>query len=90
MQRDLSLVVDRDLPWSRLADVVTGAAGPSLESLNYLDTFAGGNLPEGKHSLHFDLTFRHAEQTLTGEEVERAMILVIQACADRLGATLRT
>lgn len=90
VERDLSLVVDRDLPWSELADAARKAAGATLESLAYLDTFAGGNLPEGKHSLHFGLTFRHPERTLTGEEVERAIAKVVEACEARFGATLRT
>jgi phenylalanyl-tRNA synthetase beta chain len=90
VERDLSLVVDRSLPWSELADTARKAAGSSLESLSYLDAFAGGNLPEGKHSLHFGLTFRNAERTLTGEEVEKAVQSIVDACSSRFGATLRT
>ena len=90
VERDLSLVVDRSLPWSELADAARKAAGSSLESLAYLDAFSGGNLPGGKHSLHFGLTFRDAGRTLTGEEVEKAVQAVIAACASRFGAMLRT
>ena len=81
MDRDLSLVVPRSLPWSDLAAAVTKAAGPTLEEITYLDTFQGGNVPEGKQSLHFGLRFRHPGRTLTGDEVERAVKAIVDACA---------
>ena len=87
--RDLSLVVARDLPWGKLEDVVRAAAGPKLEAVHYLDTFEGGNLPEGTQSLHFGMTFRHPERTLTGEEVEAAVKAVVAASELQLGARLR-
>ena len=65
------------------------AAGPTLEAVVYLDTFQGGNVPEGKQSLHFGLRFRHPERTLTGDEVERAVDAIVDACATRFEATLR-
>lgn len=89
VDRDLSLVVDRSLPWAELSAAVTAAAGPALESVDFLDTFAGGNLPEGRHSVHFGLRFRHPGRTLTGEEVDRAVGSVVAACAARFGAALR-
>jgi phenylalanyl-tRNA synthetase beta chain len=88
--RDLSLVVADTLPWSRLCEVVTEAAGPTLESSEYLDTFVGGNLSEGSQSVHFSMVFRHRERTLTGEEVERAVKSVVDACESQLAAKLRT
>jgi phenylalanyl-tRNA synthetase beta chain len=87
--RDLSLVVPQSLPWAELAAAARAAAGPTLEALTYLDTFRGGNIPEGRHSLHFGLRFRHPERTLTGEEVDAAVNAVIDACAARFEATLR-
>jgi phenylalanyl-tRNA synthetase beta chain len=87
--RDLSLVVPGDLAWSALADVASKAAGSSLEAVSYLDTFRGGNLAAGSQSVHFGLRFRHPERTLTGEEVDRAVKAVVDACAGRFGATLR-
>jgi phenylalanyl-tRNA synthetase beta chain len=87
--RDLSLVVPKTLPWSRLSEVVIEAAGPSLESTEYLDTFAGGNLADGEQSVHFSMVFRHRERTLSGEEVERTVKSIVDACESRLGAKLR-
>ena len=87
--RDLSLLVDRGLPWSELSDAVKAVAGSSLESVDFLDTFHGGNIPEGKHSVHFGLKFRHPERTLTGEEVDRSVRSVIANCATRFEAVIR-
>ena len=89
VSRDLSLVVPQALAWSDLAAAVSKAAGATLEDVLYLDTFSGGNVPEGQQSLHFGLRFRHPERTLTGEEVEHAVKSIINACAERFDATLR-
>ena len=88
--RDLSLVVSRALPWAELAGAVGVAGGPTLEAIVYLDAFRGGNLPEDRQSLHFGLRFRHPERTLTGEEVERSVRSIVDACASRFEATLRS
>jgi phenylalanyl-tRNA synthetase beta chain len=87
--RDLSLVVARALPWGELAETVVKAAGPSLASVDYLDTFRGGNLAENQQSVHFSMTFRHRERTLTGEEVDATVRSVVEACGARFGAKLR-
>ena len=89
MTRDLSLVVPISLPWAELAEAVQAAAGGLMESLTYLDTFAGGNLPTDQHSVHFGLRFRHPDRTLTGDEVEAVIQQVVAACSARFGATLR-
>jgi phenylalanyl-tRNA synthetase beta chain len=87
--RDLSLVVARSLVWAELAGAVRESAGPYLSAIDYLDTFEGGNLKDDQQSVHFSMTFRHTERTLTGEEVERALSAVVECCARRFGARLR-
>ncbi len=88
--RDLSLVVATDLAWGELREAVAGAAGSTLETVTYLDTFRGGNLPADMQSVHFGMVFRHPERTLLGEEVERSVRSVIEACERRFSAKLRT
>jgi phenylalanyl-tRNA synthetase beta chain len=88
--RDLSLVVPQSLAWSDLAGVVGRSGGPTLEAIVYLDTFKGGNLPEGQQSLHFGLRFRHPDRTLTGDEVEDAVKAIVASCSSQFEATLRT
>ena len=87
--RDLSLVVDRSLAWSDLAAVVKESAGHSFRAVEYLDAFQGGNLAEDQQSVHFGLTFRRDDRTLTGEEVEHALKDVVEACSRKFGAKLR-
>ena len=87
--RDLSLVVSRSLSWADLRAAVVEATDPTLAAVEYLDTFQGGNLAEDEQSVHFSMTFRHPERTLTGEEVDQVVMAIVDACASRLGAKLR-
>jgi len=89
VSRDLSLVVDRNQPWAEIEDVVRQAGGSALESVTFLDTFEGGDIPDGRHSLHFGLTFRRPDRTLTGEEVDQAIQAIIDACRSQFDAVLR-
>lgn len=89
VERDLSLVIERAIPWAELSGAVVSAAGSNLEAVDFLDTFAGGNIPEGRQSVHFGLRFRHPDRTLTGEEVDHSVRAVIDACAARFAAVLR-
>jgi phenylalanyl-tRNA synthetase beta chain len=88
--RDLSLVVPRDVSWWNLRQAVVEAAGPTLESVEYLDTFRGGNIADRDQSVHFSMMFRHPERTLTGDEVEKAVRSAAAACEARYQARLRT
>jgi phenylalanyl-tRNA synthetase beta chain len=89
VERDLSLVLSTRVPWAELDAAVREAAGPHLESLEFLDTFSGGSVPPGSHSMHFGMRFRHPERTLTGDEVERAVQNVVAHASRRLSAALR-
>jgi phenylalanyl-tRNA synthetase beta chain len=88
--RDLSLEVSRSLTWADLSSAVAQTAGPTLEAVDYLDTFQGGNLRPDQESVHFSLTFRHPERTLTGEEVDQSVKNVVEACVARFQAKLRS
>ena len=87
--RDLSLVVADSVRWADIATVARSSGGPLLESVEFLDTFRGGNLAAGTQSLHFGMTFRSPERTLAGEEVDSAVAEIIRQCASSLGAALR-
>lgn len=87
--RDLSLVVDKGLPWADIARAVREAAGANLEAVEFLDAFDGGNVPEGRQSVHFGMRFRHPERTLAGDEVDAAVRAAVDRCTATLGATLR-
>jgi phenylalanyl-tRNA synthetase beta chain len=89
VMRDLSLVIETAVPWGELSSVASDAAGSTLEAIDYLDVFSGGDVPPGKQSVHFAMRFRNPSRTLTGEEVDRAVGSIIEACGSRLGATLR-
>lgn len=87
--RDLNFVLDESVTWHDLEVAVRQAAGPLLESISFGGQYRGKQIAEGKKSYLLTLHYRSPERTLTSEEVDAAQQAVIQACAERLGATLR-
>jgi phenylalanyl-tRNA synthetase beta chain len=78
------------LPWSELRDAIEGVGGGLLESVQYLDTFQGGNLGDSLESVHLGMTFRDRERTLTGEQVDQLVNRIVAVCESRFSAKLRT
>jgi phenylalanyl-tRNA synthetase beta chain len=89
VSRELSLVLGKDVNWQALRETIRAVADERLESLNYLDVFAGADIPADQHSVHFALRFRHRDRTLTSEEVDEAIQAIVDTCSRKFGAKLR-
>jgi len=89
MERDLNLIVDEAIRWADLAGTVRTAAGDMLEKLDYLSTYRDPQKdgPNTKR-LHFSLTLRSKERTMTSEEADQIRDNVVAAAAKAHSARL--
>lgn len=90
IQRDLSLVLDEGVPWSRVEGVLGSARPPELRATQFVGVYRGKPLPEGKKSVTFRMEFRHDQRTLRDEEINAQVDGLVGAFGRELGATLRT
>ena len=71
------------------ADDDRSITGPHLESIQFLDLYRGRPIPAGRKSLHFALTYRAADRTLTHDEVDQSQQAIIAASKEQFRAELR-
>ena len=90
VRRDLAFVVPDHVPAGALQAIVDTAGGTLLDRSTLFDVFRGGTIPEGHTSLAFALEFRAPDRTLTDEEVEPALVAIVDRSRAELGAELRT
>ncbi len=91
IDRDLNLVVEEQTRWSDIESTVRAVGGALLESVEYQDTYRDENrLGPGKKSVLLTITLRAAESTLTHQEADELRERIVAACAEKLGAALRT
>ncbi|MFH1370652.1 MAG: phenylalanine--tRNA ligase subunit beta [Planctomycetota bacterium] len=90
IKRDLSLVVNEDVPWADIESAVQRKAPAELKELQFVDIFKGKGIPEGKKSVTLSLSFRDADGTLTHEAVDGFEKAILNELTSSLGAVLRT
>ena len=89
VQRDVAVLLARDVAAGEVAEALREAGGESLQSVRVFDRFAGKGVPEGKVSVAFRLVFQRTDRTLTEPEVSEAMERVLSMLARRFDAELR-
>jgi phenylalanyl-tRNA synthetase beta chain len=87
--RDLAFVVERDTPQGALESSIRSSAGALLESLLLFDAYEGAQAGGGKKSLAYSLAFRAGDHTLTDEEVDARIRVIIEKARTTCGAELR-
>ena len=93
--KDVAVIVPVDVAAAeveaRVRQGASKAAGKEfvLESVHCFDVFTGPGLPEGRRSLAFELRWRHAARTLTDEETNQALGVVIASLEKGAGWTVR-
>ena len=88
VRRDLSVMIDKSVPYVQLEDALRGAIGDVLEKQWLFDVYAGQGIPEGKHSLAIALQLRKSGANFTDEEANQVREKAAAALVS-LGATLR-
>jgi len=85
--RDMALIVDRGISHQRLLDIITSF--PLVNQVTLFDVYAGDQVPRGKKSLAYRITFQSPAHTLTDEGVNRVQQQILDKLSSELGATLR-
>jgi phenylalanyl-tRNA synthetase beta chain len=81
VRRDIAFIIDNRVSVKDLQTAMRNAASPYLHSVTLFDQFTGKNVPEGKRSLAFSLSYQKEDGTFTDEE--------IQNLQKRLGESLK-
>lgn len=69
--RDLSFLVDRNVPYQDIERTLDRMAPPLVEGYELRDRFSGPSIPAGLVSLTVRFRYRHPQRTLRAEEVDR-------------------
>ncbi len=86
---DLALLVDADVPVGVIESEIKKVAGPYFQSAQLFDFYKGEQIPAGKKSVAFSLTFISKERTLQEEEINVAIKNILKHLKTQFGAELR-
>jgi phenylalanyl-tRNA synthetase beta chain len=89
VREDLALIVDRHVPADEVAALLLQAGGFLLKEVELFDRYEGPQIPAGKKSLAYHLTFQSPSKTLTDKEVSKQRQRIVAQLEQRLGAQLR-
>jgi len=89
-ERDLALVVPREVATTALLSAIRKAGKPLLEQVVLVDRYEGAQVEVGCCSQAFRLRYREPSRTLTDEEVERTHQSVRNAVEKQFSARLRS
>lgn len=89
IERDIAVIVDKDVPVAKIHDVIKKMSGKNLESLTLFDVYEGKQIPEGKKSVAYNAVYRSAEQTLTDNDINKVFDRIVKTLERELGAVLR-
>jgi phenylalanyl-tRNA synthetase beta chain len=85
--RDVAIVVDAGITHRQIRDIIAGF--PLVDRTALFDVYAGEQVPPGKKSLAYRLTFQARDKTLTDGEVNKVFGQIIDKLTAELGAALR-
>jgi phenylalanyl-tRNA synthetase beta chain len=85
--RDIALVVNAKVSHGQVVDIIKGF--PLVQKVALFDVYSGKQVPAGKKSLAYRLTFQSSSHTLTDEEANKVQQQILVKLSSELGASLR-
>lgn len=89
VRRDIAVIVDQGVAVDNLVQVARKTAGDSLIDLKVFDVYVGKGIDPQRKSIALGLTFQHPSRTLTEDEINASMDLVLKSLGEEYNASLR-
>jgi phenylalanyl-tRNA synthetase beta chain len=86
--RDIALIVDMAITHQQVTDIICGFS--LVKQVSIFDVYSGDQVPSGKKSLAYSITFQSPSHTLTDEAVNKIQQQILKKLSGELCATLRT
>ena len=87
--RDIAVLVDENILVQQIEDIIKRQGSSILESYKLFDVYKGKQVPEGKKSVAYSITYRDENKTLTEKEVEKVHNKIVNTLEHLIGAELR-
>ncbi len=87
--RDIAVLVDAGVPVGVLEGTISDAAAGLLREVSLFDIYTGANLPAGKKSVAFNLVLRADDRSLTAQEADDEVGIILARLEQEHGAVLR-
>ena len=87
--RDLAIIVDKAVLSDMPTELIYTTGGDAVDSVRLFDVYEGEQVPEGKKSLAYTITYHSATETLTDKAVNALHDKVVKRLNRELGAELR-
>ena len=85
--RDIAILVDVSVPHQKVVDIISAVS--LVTDLTLFDVYVGEQVPAGKKSLAYRLTYQSPNRTLKDDEVTRVQQQILKRLGTELGAELR-
>lgn len=89
VRRDLAFVLDRGIAADRLSAAIRQAGAPHLQDVRLFDEYAGKNIPSGKRSLAFALSYQKETGTFTDAEIQAVQGRIVEVLKKDFGVEFR-
>lgn len=89
INRDIALVVDKDIMVKEIEKIIWENGSGIVEDVKLFDVYMGKQIPHGKKSVAYSITYRSYEKTLTDEEVTKVHDKIVNELEIQLNASLR-
>lgn len=87
--RDLSLVLDKSVTFSKIEAIAEKAERKLLRDIHVFDVYEGDKIDEGKKAYAMTFTLQDQEKTLTDKVIDKTMKRLIQSFERELNAVIR-
>lgn len=89
VHRDLSIIIDKSIPFSKVVEATEKAKLEKLTDTNLFDVFESEKLGADKKSLALSFIFLDKEKTLTDKEIDNMVNRIISLYEKELNAEIR-
>lgn len=87
--RDIAMLVNKEVPVADIEEIITKASGKLLDTIKLFDIYEGSQIPEGKKSVAYAISFRAQDRNLTNEEINVIFEKILKKLEAGVNAQLR-